>query len=142
MKPHSTRKLGILFLLLVVAGCGGPTRYAVKGQVVYKNGSDASVLARGMVEFNPADPEMPKVRASGEIQSDGSFKMSTPGEGDGVRPGTYQVLVTPPPFFPKKSRDELPPQLLDERFQKFATSGLEITVTGPVTDYTVTVQKP
>ena len=130
------------FLLVGMVGCGGPTLHPVKGQVVYKGGADASVLARGMILFDPAEDDMPRISARGEIQEDGSFKMSTPGEGEGVRPGTYRVMLSPPPFFPKKSRDELPPQLLDERFQKFATSGLEITVNGPITDHTFTVEKP
>jgi hypothetical protein len=124
-----------------IAGCGGRGLYQVKGQVVYKDGSDVSVLARGLVVFDPADPEMPKVSARGEIQKDGSFRMSTYTEGDGVLPGNYRVAVTPPPFF-KKTRDDIPPRLLDERFLDFATSELVLNVTGSITDYTVTVQKP
>jgi hypothetical protein len=107
---------------------------------VYKDGSDVAVLARGLVVFEPAEPEMAKVSSRGEIQKDGSFQMSTYSEGDGVYPGKYRVIVTPPPFF-RKNRDDVRPRLIDERFQDFETSGLEATVNGSMTDYTITVQK-
>ena len=67
--------------------------------------------------------------------------MSTYKEGDGVVPGKYRVMLTPPRPFVR--RDELPPPpLLDASFQDFETSGLEITVTGAMDDYTITVRKP
>ena len=139
------RSFLLLFLGLVLqsgmVGCGGRGLCQVKGQVVYKDGSDVSVLARGLVVFDPAEAEMPKVNSRGEIQKDGSFQMSTYSEGDGVHPGKYRVMVTQPPFL-RKNRDDVRPRLIDERYQDFETSGLEATVTGPMTDYTVTVQKP
>jgi len=123
-----------------MAGCGGGL-YPVKGQVVYADGSDVSVLAGGMVLFDPADPEMEKESARGVIQANGSFEMSMASKGDGVKPGKYYVMVAPPPLIGKR-RDQGRPRLLDESFRSFTTSGLEITVTGPVDDYTVTVRKP
>jgi hypothetical protein len=139
------RRFWLLFVGLILqsatVGCGGRGLCQVKGQVVFKDGSDVSVLARGLVAFYPAEPDMPKVSSRGEIQKDGSFQMSTYSEGDGVHPGKYRVMVTPPPFL-RKNRDDVRPRLIDERYSDFETSGLEATVTGPMTDYTVTVQKP
>jgi hypothetical protein len=129
-----------VLLLVAASGCGR-SLYPVKGHVVYKDGSDVSVLAGGKVLFLPALPEMEKSSSRGEIQPDGSFEMSTNTVGDGVKPGKYRVMVAPPPFFAKK-RGEQRPELLDERFRDFATSGLEVTVTEPIDDYTVTVEKP
>ncbi len=126
-------------LFLLALGCGR-SLYPVKGQVVYKDGSDVSVLAKGKVLFSPAEPNMEKISPRGEIQSDGSFEMSTDTSGDGVRPGKYHVIVTPPPYFGSSRQQR--PALLDERFGSFATSGLDITVTGPKDDYTITVEKP
>jgi hypothetical protein len=117
-------------------GCGGKNLYPVKGTVVYKDGADTSVLAGGRVIFQPADPEMPNVSPRGQIQKDGSFQMTTPTEGDGVHPGTYKIVVGLP-YPPKKSRDEL----LDPRYLDFETSGLKITVTGPIEDYQLVVEK-
>jgi len=123
-----------LGFLLQAAGCGGRGLYHVSGQVVYKDGSDPSVLARCLVVFDPADAEGPKSSARGEVQPDGSFQMSTFTEGDGVYAGKYRVMVS----VPRHSRRL---GLLNERYENFATSGLEITVTGAVSDYKVTVEK-
>src|SRR5207248_655669 len=112
-----------------------------QGKVEYKDGADVSVLAGGMVTFVPTDPEI-KVSAQGDIKPDGSFEMSTFREGDGVVPGKYTVLVAAPRFNVKGGRFKTPPQVLDERFKDLKESGLEITVTGPVSDYVVTVHKP
>ena len=121
-------------LLSGVVGCGGRGLYPVSGQVVYKDGSDPSVLARCLVVFDPADAEGPKSSARGEVQPDGSFQMSTFTEGDGVYAGKYRVMVS----VPRRSRGL---GLLNARYEAFATSGLEITVTGAVSDYKVTVEK-
>ena len=139
--PHFHRCWVLVSLLLVaITGCGRSV-YPVKGHVAYKDGSDVSVLGGGKVLFAPADPDMEKISPRGDLQPDGTFEISTPTVGAGVKPGRYRVMVAPPPFF-AKSRGQQRPELLDERFRDFATSGLEITVTGPVDDYTVTVEKP
>ncbi len=129
----------LLSTLWVCAGCGGQTLYPVQGTVVYKDDSDVSVLAKGLVIFDPVDQEV-KVSARGEIQPDGSFQMSTTHAGDGVLPGKYRVMVAPPIF--QGGRNKPRPQLLDPDFEDFATSGLQITVTEPVSDFVITVAKP
>jgi len=129
-----------LIAALGIIGCGGKEIYQVKGKVVYEDGADVSVLAKAMVVFDPADEDGPKVSARGEVQPDGSFQMSTYKEGDGVVPGKYRVALAPPPFL--GGRGKARPQLLDPIYQDYETSGLEITVTGPVTDYSVKVKKP
>jgi len=129
-------------LVVGVEGCGGRGLYQVHGTVEFKDGSDVAVLEGGRVVFDPADPDAPiKSSARGEIKNDGSFVMSTYSEGDGVLPGKYRVMVAPPPFF-AKARGQTAPLLMDEKYQSFSTSGLEITVDRAMTDYTITVQKP
>jgi hypothetical protein len=127
-------------VLVFACGCGGPGLYSVKGMVVYKDGSGIAVLERGQIVFDPADPSAPKASARGEIRKDGSFTMSTYKEGDGVVPGAYRIMVVPPPYF--GIRGSSPPELFDSRYEDFETSGLSITVTGPVDDFVVTVEKP
>jgi hypothetical protein len=146
MKP-ARRARGIWFVLALfasatVAGCGGKATYPVHGEIAYKDGSDVAPLAGGQIVFEPADPDQPKVSARGFIKPDGTFEMSTYREGDGVPPGKYRVMVAPPPFFPGRKRDLEPPVLFNERYRDFATSGLEIAVTGPITDYKIIVQRP
>ncbi len=128
-------------LLLVGAGCGSGGKHQVRGKVVYANGADVSVLARGWVCFDPVDLEESKSSAKGVILPDGSFVMSTAREGDGVVPGTYRVMVTPPPFFAGRDREKQPPHLLDERFLSFDTSDLKITVDKTYDDFIITVEK-
>ena len=105
-----------LTLVLGIVGCGGKDLHQVKGKVVYEDGSDISVLIGGLITFYPVDAEGTPVSARGEIQLDGSFRMSTYKEGDGVVSG--------------------------KRFLDFETSGLEITVNEAVNDYTIKVRKP
>jgi hypothetical protein len=147
MNPPSARSYASFlmgcFLLILAAGCGGTKLFPVKGQVVYKGGADASALAKGMVIFQPAEEDMPNIRAEGYIGEDGSFAMTTPLEGTGVRPGKYKVIVNPPPLFPKSREEMLNPPLppIDDSFRDFKTSGLEINVSAPINDYTITVHK-
>jgi hypothetical protein len=139
MKPTLlfTRLLGLV-LLTCALGCSGQGHYQVRGQVVFEDDSDVAPLAGGLVVFDPADPAIAKKGARGQIKADGSFVMSTTTEGDGVLPGKYRVMVAPPTVIPKRNTPT-PPPVLDERFQKFETSGLEITVPGD--DYTLKVRK-
>src|SRR5438034_8880223 len=53
-------------------GAGGPRTYPVQGKVELA-GADVKLLAGSHVEFALAAD--PRVRASGEIQEDGSFKL-------------------------------------------------------------------
>jgi hypothetical protein len=138
--PRSHRKLWFLAAaLLGIVGCGGPTLYQVQGTVIYKDDSDVSVLANGLVIFDPVDSEV-KASARGEIKPDGSFRMSTFHEGDGVLPGEYRVMLSAPVF--RGGRNEPRPQLLDPDLEGFATSGLRITVDKSIFDYVITVAKP
>lgn len=86
-----TRRLGVVSaigLCLAAAGCGGgpPRPLAVRGQVTYQG----RPLARGTVTFIPAEPGPP---ATGQIQPDGQYTLSTFRPGDGALPGRYTVMV-------------------------------------------------
>ena len=130
-----------LFCLALLAGCGSKGQYQVRGKVVYADDADASVLARGLILFDPVNLEESKTSARGTIQADGSFVMGTSKEGDGVAPGTYRILVRPPPFFAHGDREKQPPHLLNERFKDFETSNLKITVDQAIDDFVITVEK-
>ena len=75
------------------SGCGlagggkAPDLIPVKGKVTYKG----KPLAKGTVTF---EPDGFGRQARGELQSDGSFVLSTLKEGDGVVPGEHRVSVT------------------------------------------------
>jgi hypothetical protein len=78
-------------LLGACAGCGTsegarPTLVSVKGKVTYKG----KPLTQGVVKFEPEGYGRP---ASGKLQADGSFVLSTSRDGDGVVAGHHQVVI-------------------------------------------------
>jgi hypothetical protein len=117
------RPLAVL-LLLGAAGCGSGL-YPVQGKVTLDDGTS---VTGGIVVFESRG-EQP-ITARGEIQPDGKYQLSTHKPGDGVPPGKYRVLITPPPQVDLEAPRVKPPY--DERYTAFATSGLEFEVTaGP-----------
>jgi hypothetical protein len=82
-----------LFLLAGCAGCGAsgvgtlPSLIPVKGKVTFKG----QPLSKGTVHFEPDDYGRP---ASGELQSDGTFILTTHKQGDGVVAGHHRVYIT------------------------------------------------
>src|SRR5262245_26220115 len=85
-------RLTVVLVLVAAAGCGGSRLYPVEGKVVFP---DDTPLTAGTVEFGPVDKDA-LLAPRGEIQADGTFRMSTFKEGDGAPGGEYRVLVTPP----------------------------------------------
>lgn len=105
----------LVWLAVLFTGCHGSsfptaTTYEVKGKVVLPNGKP---LTTGRVTFVAADGLLPQ--ASGEIQPDGAFSLTTRVAGDGAAPGKYKVRIEPAggknrranqPGFPVKYVDE------------------------------------
>ena len=111
--------------LVITGGCGGSGTLNISGQVVYSgNLQPAKELVGYIVTFEPLQEG---TSATGVIDSNGRFTLSTFKVGDGVTVGAYQVAITPPrPVF-----DEPPPEpLIDERYFRPATSGIKISVNG------------
>ena len=81
----------MVFILGILAGCGDDDlgqRYRVSGRVIRQG----QPLTKGTVNFMPVD--LAKSRAaSGEIQSDGSYTLTTKDPGDGALPGDYRVVI-------------------------------------------------
>lgn len=124
-----------MFTVICVVGCGhgGPRIHPVRGQVELA-GADVKHLTGSHVELVLATD--PKVRASGEIQEDGTFKLQSNDAGgilDGTREGTYQVRIILSDDDRERSRRAA--QALAARYLDFRSSGLTISVpaTGPVT---------
>jgi hypothetical protein len=118
-------------------GCGGKRTYQVAGKVTFKDGTP---LNGGQVVFEPVDKDA-KIGARGQIQADGTFRMGTYRDDDGVSEGKHKVLVVPP--LPPILDERRPaPPILHPRFQKFDSSGLEYTVTRDNKEYHIIVEKP
>lgn len=85
--------IGLVFML----GCQNnwnttppPKVYPVQGKVVLAN---SEVVRGGVVTFHPKDPG--GAEALGEINNDGTFKLTTMSKNDGALPGQYTVSVNP-----------------------------------------------
>jgi hypothetical protein len=104
----------------------------VRGKVTYPDGKP---VTEGMVVFESKGQEK-AVTARGEIQSDGSYTLSTYKPGDGAPLGKYRVLVSPK-FDPNSVDRPTKAQPFDPK------SGLEfeVTASGP-NDFPIQVSRP
>lgn len=113
--------------LPVVSGCGdsaGP--YPVQGKVVFENGQPAKELAGYGIMFESAEEiNGRKVSGSGVVDAEGNFTVGTLKADDGAMVGRYYVAITPP--IPEG--DAPPPkQIIQTRYSRFETSGLEVVI--------------
>jgi hypothetical protein len=120
-------------VLLGLAGCGGPRLYPVHGKVTWENGAEASELVGGLVICESVDG---RVGARGDIEKDGSFRLSTYKPGDGVLPGKHRVAVVE--YSP---REPPPPPTIDRMFSSIEESGLEINIERTTNDVTLKVRR-
>ncbi|BBO33087.1 hypothetical protein [Lacipirellula parvula] len=112
-------QLGIVAILLI--GCGGKPSQ-VSGTVTL----DGKAIERGMVGFTPANGGM---RASGVIESDGTYSLTT-NRDSGLEPGEYMVtVVSREPGPPATTGPPAPgPYITPQHYAAEATSGLKFTV--------------
>jgi hypothetical protein len=113
----------------LIVGCGEsiefPETFPVSGKVTYKG----EPVPKGTITFQPDEGQA----AVGEIQSDGTYKLSTFGEGDGALPGHHRVFViantADPTKIPGSSPGWKPPKdLVPKKYNKLETSGLQANV--------------
>lgn len=87
------RSPSLPLLFLCLAGCGSSDRvsvYPVRGAVLF----DGQPMAGGgAISFVPLAAQKGKA-AGGTIEPDGTFKMSTYGDGDGSMAGKFRVVIT------------------------------------------------
>ncbi|MDY0168420.1 MAG: hypothetical protein RBS80_17860 [Thermoguttaceae bacterium] len=119
----------VLLVTLAIAGCGGDqlSTAPVQGKVLYQG----KPLQFGAVTFQPAAGPP----ASGAIQSDGTFRLSTYGRNDGAILGTHKVAVS---CFDSQRPDAPPPDpnaepglgkpLIPQKYLSADTSGLTAEV--------------
>jgi hypothetical protein len=84
-----------LGLVSLLSGCGGKNSdqkiAPVRGKVTYKG----KPVPAGTIKF---EPEGPGPSATGEIQRDGTYVLTTHKEGDGAVLGPHKVTITAPAF--------------------------------------------
>jgi hypothetical protein len=113
----------VLVAALLAVGCGSRSTAPVAGRIKFQDGSDASSLAGYEITLTPVEG---KSSASGTVQPDGSFELSTVGDKDGAMPGSYKVALTPPVA---ADPDKPPPKpAVAAKYNDPETSGLTIDV--------------
>lgn len=127
-----------LLVLAVFGGCGrsnGPVTIPVRGEVLYQG----SPLKEGLVVYLPKNSDDSR-QASGKIEADGSFVLTTFKKGDGVVPGEYAIVVYPydSPAGAERTREQIeaaaqtgaprPATMIPERYSDPAASGLTDTI--------------
>lgn len=117
---------GLLALgLLVLAGCsdGIPQRYPISGTVKF---ADGSPVKTGTIELGGNGSRW---TASGEIQRDGSFVLTTVKKGDGAVPGEYRAVIRQMilAYLPAEGGHDHG-KLVPDRYRDYKTSDLKITV--------------
>jgi hypothetical protein len=93
----------------------------VKGKVTYKG----QPLTKGVIRFEPDDYGRP---ASGQLQSDGTYVLSTLKEGDGVVAGHHQVSISGTGSHPAK-------EVVPKKYTQRSTSRLAADVSAEHTEF-------
>jgi len=126
----------MLFLLmcLIATGCSGNKK--LSGKVTFEDGSPAP---NGTVIFLKDS-----FTSKGEIQPDGSYKMSSERENDGIPPGEYKVYVTgilePPQVIPG-AMPSMPASLCDPKYENPETSGLTCKIPAPGNRFDIKIER-
>src|SRR5262245_43187331 len=83
--------LTAVFLAAALAGgCSGSGPYPVEGTVVWEDGAPATEIANAIVIFDLPDKQ---TSARGNVQPDGSFRLTTTKPNDGALAGEYKVMI-------------------------------------------------
>ena len=129
---------GMLALFVASGGCNratGIVTIPIRGEVLYKG----QPLATGLVVYLPNGSGDAR-QASGKIESDGTFVLTTFKGGDGVVPGDYRIVVYPydSPAGATRTREQMeaaaqrggerPKHIIPEKYSDPTASGLTDTV--------------
>ena len=104
-----------LVAMLLFSGCSEPKFYPTRGKIILYG---VGPLTEGEIRFRPVSK--PSLVASGQIQKDGTFSVSTPDHGEGVLEGDCEVAIVVEPKNGKR--------VIAERYGDYATSDLRYTI--------------
>src|SRR5262249_40207260 len=115
----------------------GPKSYPVSGKVTMKDGS--LLTPDNTIIFEPASIKEKENRFSsrGRIGPDGTFRLSTSREGDGIPAGKYRALLAPPPLIAGNANQMTWRIPFDMKYQEFDTSGLVFDVGPGSTEFNI-----
>jgi hypothetical protein len=125
-------------LAILVAGCGTKT-YPVRGKVVFK---DDGQPVRGGVTIWFESTEPPYRRASGVVDGEGNFYLSTVRDGSGAMQGEHRVRFEPAVPYGEPTAEEALARRMHPRFREYRTSGLQHTIVPGENHFVIEVEKP
>lgn len=112
--------------IIPLVGCeASVATHPVTGTVVLADGTPAS---GGIIKFRTKSEEGETVKAHGQIQPDGSFRLTTYQDGDGALEGDYEVILFSPATGDGQGAVAVPH--FPTKYRKYETSGLKFHV-GP-----------
>lgn len=114
--------LVLLTVVYLFSGCSQPKFYPVRGKILI---FAVGPLTEGEIHFRPI--ARPSLVATGQIQKDGTFSVSTPGHGEGVLEGDCQVEIVVNSTTGKRP--------IADRYSAYGTSGLTYTITARDENY-------
>jgi len=126
-----------LLVLICAVGCG--TNVPMGGTVTFSD--DGTPLTTGTVFF-----ETDTFEARGMIQGDGTYRIGSAAEADGLPPGKYRVYIRDAHEYVRVGAgdtvvDNVVP-LIDAKYANPNMSGLEVEVTGGSARFNFTVDRP
>lgn len=124
--------------LELLSGCSQqPPTYPVHGMVIYPDGKP---VTRGTIEFEPVGTTKP-MTASGEIRSDGTFRLGTYRLDDGAVAGEHRAAVISDYSIGTgvERPGEIPPAQLGSKFRSVKTSGLKFRVEPRMNNFVIDV---
>jgi hypothetical protein len=122
----SAQPIGPFFALLIAClmGCGKPAYHLEIALVSGTITLDGQPLPSGYVVVPTSRGRM----ASGRIQPDGSFVLSTYELGDGAQVGTHPVIVNEVPIDEFSAEPRIKGPKIPARYGQAGTSGLQVEV--------------
>ncbi len=106
MGEYAPAWMALAVCLAGVGGCNGEGPYPVQGRLVFENdGQPVKDLYGYTVSFTS---ESSHQSATGDIDQDGGFRLTSRRKGDGALPGIYKVVLTQPHANPERGEYRQP----------------------------------
>jgi hypothetical protein len=126
-------------LIAFLGGCAGSGICPVEGKVLWKDGTPAKELEGALVVFDLPEKQS---NATGVVQADGSFRLTTANPNDGAMAGDYTVLIIERrKALGGADASVMAPGVMDVRYSDRAKSDLKATVKPGPNPITLTVER-
>ena len=136
---NSRYGFSLIALLVLLCAVGCSDKIKLGGTVTFSD--DGSPLTAGTVIFSTDTLE-----ARGDIQADGTYKMSSDVAGDGLPPGKYKVYIRDAYKYERVGPADNPTDnvvtLIHSKHTSPDTSGLEVDVSSSLKTYDFKVDRP